>query len=135
MRKSSVAFLLLGLLALAPCPAFAHHSMASYEFFATTIEGTVQAYKYTNPHCVLVLKARGDKGGTMVWHLQGDAPAIADRGGFGPTTFRPGDRLKLQVQRLKNGKPGGFWSFRMVIKQNGHDFAGHQCITSRDGCN
>jgi Family of unknown function (DUF6152) len=135
MSRSLAAFLLLGILAFAPRPAIAHHSMSSFEFFATTIEGTVQAYKYTNPHCILVLKVRGQNGGTVVWHLEGDAPALADRAGFGPNTFRRGDRLKLQVQRLKNGKPGGFWSFRMVIMHNGREFAGHQCISSRDGCN
>jgi hypothetical protein len=120
--------------ALTVWPVFAHHSMAPYEFFASTIEGTVQDYKYINPHCILVLQVRGEKGATTVWHLEGDAPAIADRGGFGPDTLHRGDRLQLQVQRLKNGKPGGFWSFRMIIMRNGREFVGHQCITSRDGC-
>ena len=88
MRRSLVAFLLLGILALAPCPASAHHSMSSYEFFATMIEGTVQAYKYTNPHCILVLKARGDKGGTVVWYSRATR-RHSDRGGFGPTPSGP----------------------------------------------
>jgi hypothetical protein len=60
---------------------------------------------------------------------------MIDRAGFGPHTFRPGDRLKLQIQRLKDGKPGGFWDIKMIIMQNGHEFVGHQCIKGNDLCN
>ena len=104
--------------------------MSEYEFLATTIEGTVQEYRYVNPHCILVIKGRGENGAPTVWHLDGDPPATVDRAGFGPNTFRPGDQLQLQIQRLKSGKPGGFWNIRMVIKQNGHEFSGHQCALS-----
>jgi hypothetical protein len=100
------------------------------QFFATTMEGTVQSFRHANPHCILVLKVAGGS----IWHFEGDAPAMVDHAGFGPDTFRPGDRLKLQVQRLKNGRPGGFWSIRMVIMKNGRPFAGHQCATARDSC-
>jgi hypothetical protein len=130
MGRAAAAFLSAGVWVFAACPAFAHHSMAAYEFFATTMEGTVQSFRHANPHCILVLKVAGGS----IWHFEGDAPAMVDHAGFGPDTFRPGDRLKLQVQRLKNGRPGGFWSIRMVIMKNGRPFAGHQCATARDSC-
>jgi hypothetical protein len=134
MSRLLAALLALGGLAFAGPPAVAHHSMAAYEFFAATMEGTVVAFKYKNPHCILVLRTRGKNGRAVTWHLLGDAPAMVDRAGFGPNTFRRGDRLKLQIQPLKNGKPGGFWSIRMVIMKNGHEFSGHQCVTARE-CN
>lgn len=135
MRPSLLAAILsLGISVFAGPSAFAHHSMAPYQFFAITLEGTVQAYKFKNPHCVLVLKTRGKNGKAVNWYLEGDAPAMVDRAGFGPNTFHRGDRLKMQVQPLKNGKPGGFWNIRMVIMKNGHEFAGHQCVTTRE-CN
>lgn len=134
MSRLLAAFLVLGVSAFASAPASAHHSIAAFEFFATTMEGAVVAYKYKNPNCILLLKVPEKNGNAVIWHLEGDAPALVDRAGFGPDTFRPGDRLKLQVQPLKNEKPGGFWSIRMVIMKNGHEFVGHQCVTNR-GCN
>ena len=134
MRGLVAALWSLALWAAAGSTAYAHHSMASYEFFSITLEGTVLQYKFTNPHCLLVVKARGEKGATVTWHLDGDAPASVARAGFGPNTFRAGDRIKLQVQPLKDGKPGGFWSFRSVITQNGHEFSGHQCVSAREMC-
>ena len=81
MSRLLAAFLSAGLLAIAGHPASAHHSMAEYEFLATTIEGTVQSFKYTNPHCILVLKTSGGEGGARVWHLEGPPPAWLDPSG------------------------------------------------------
>ncbi len=114
--------------------ALAHHSMTIFEIFSTTIEGTVQEFKYVNPHSILVIKAPGPDGGTVVWHLEGDPPATLERAGFTPKTFHPGDRLKMEIHRLRNGQPGGFWNVRMVLTQNGHEFIGHQCLTWPDHC-
>jgi len=129
MRFRVTVCLAVALCAAAAGRAFAHHSMSAYEFFATTIEGTVVEFKYVNPHALLVVKS-----GNETWHLDGDPPATIDRAGFGPNTFRAGDKIKLQVQRLKNGKPGGFWDIRMVIMHNGQAFTGHQCVLTREQC-
>jgi hypothetical protein len=134
LGKLLAAFLPAALVTVAGGPASAHHSMAPYEFFATTIEGPVQSCKYTNPHCILVLKTSGGDGGARVWHLEGDPPAMLDRAGFSRDVFQPGDRLKLQIQPLRNGKAGGFWSIRMVIMKNGREFEGHQCVSAPGGC-
>jgi hypothetical protein len=109
--------------------ALAHHSMTIFELFASTIEGTVQDFRYINPHTILVVKANG-----TVWHLEGDPPAMLARAGFGRHTFKPGDRLKLEFHRLRSGEPGGFWSIRMVLTQNSREFLGHQCLNSPDRC-
>jgi hypothetical protein len=129
MRRLLVAFLSAGLLAIAACPASAHHSMSEYEFFATTIEGTVESFRYTNPHCILVLKS-----GARVWHLEGDAPAMLDRAGVPRDVFHPGDRLRLQIQPMRNGQPGGFWNIQMVLTKNGDPFVPHECLRSPTGC-
>jgi hypothetical protein len=111
--------------------ALAHHSMTIFELFATTIEGTVQEFRFINPHTILVIRTST---GT-VWHLEGDLPAMMARSGFGRDTFHPGDHLKLEIHRLRSGQPGGFWSIRMVLTHNGREFVGHQCMNSPDRCN
>jgi hypothetical protein len=135
MTKLLAAFLAAGVLETMGGSAIAHHSMALYEIFATTIEGTVQEFRYINPHSILVVRAKGEKGGTTVWHLEGDPPATLARDGFSNDVFRSGDRLKLQIQKLRSGKPGGFWSIKTVIMKNGQEFVGHQCMTAPDRCN
>jgi Family of unknown function (DUF6152) len=53
--------------------------MAIYESFPTTIEGTVQQFKFVNPHSIIVLKGSAANDHPVVWFLEGDAPAILDR--------------------------------------------------------
>jgi hypothetical protein len=124
-----------GTLVLTGYPATAHHSMAIYETFATTIEGTVQEFKFTNPHSIILLRASGANGNGAVWYLEGDAPAMLDRDGFSKDMLRPGDRLKLSIHKLRSGQSGGLWGVREILELNGHEFSGHQCITSPDHCN
>jgi len=104
--------------------------MAIYEAFPTTLEGTVEEFKFTNPHSVIVLRANGAS-----WYLEGEAPAILDHDGYPRNLLRPGDKIKLMVHRLRSGKPGGLWSVHTILEQNGHEFVGHQCVTSPDHCN
>ena len=134
MRRLLMAILAVGAAATAPGPAFAHHSMAIYNVFADTIEGTVQEFRYVNPHSILVLQVKTRSGGTKVWHLEGEAPAALSYAGFSRNTFRRGDRLRLLVHQFRSGQAGGRWSIRTVIMRNGHEFEGHQCLSSADRC-
>jgi len=135
MRRDLRAWATVGVLLVSADPAGAHHSMAIYEAFPTTIEGTVQQFKFVNPHSIIILKGSAANGHPVVWFLEGDAPAMLDRDGFSRDTFRPGDRLKLLIHPLKSGQSGGLWGIRTVLEQNGHEFAGHQCVSSPDHCN
>ena len=135
MSRLLTASLLVAMLLVARGPAVAHHSMAVYDVFAVPIEGTVQQFRFVNPHSVIVLKVKTPKGGTVIWHLEGDPPAWLVRDGYSRDLFRPGDRLRLLVHRMRNGKPVGLWTPRMVIKKNGREFVGHQCLNSPDRCN
>jgi len=115
-------------------PAAAHHSMAMYEFAMTHLEGTVQEFKYVNPHSIIMLKVTQPNGSSAVWYLEGDAPATLTREGLSATAFQPGDRLKMDVNRLRSGQNGGYWSSRAIRELNGHEFFGHQCARSPDHC-
>jgi len=115
-------------------PAGAHHSMAMYEPALTRLEGTVQEFKYVNPHSIILLRVKGPNGSSAVWFLEGDPPAMLARSGFSAETFHPGDRLKLDVNKLKSGQNGGFWNSMHIYEHNGHEFFGHACTSSPDHC-
>ena len=74
MSRLLTASLLVAMLLVARGPAVAHHSMAVYDVFTVPIEGTVQQFRFVNPHSVIVLKVKTPKGGTVIWHLEGDRP-------------------------------------------------------------
>jgi hypothetical protein len=118
MSRLLAASLLVGLLAYAGGPAFAHHSTAIYEFAPITIQGTVVEFRYTNPHSILVLRQNGAGGHAAIWHLEGYPPAALVREGFSRNSLRPGDRIIVDIQRLRSGKPGGYWKPRTVIMLN-----------------
>jgi len=124
-RLLLAASLSVGLLAYAGGPAFAHHSTAAYEFSTTTIAGTVLEFRYINPHSILVLRQSGATGPARIWRLEGYPPAAMVREGFSRNSLRPGDRIILQIQRLRSGKAGGYWKPTTVIIQNRHQFLGH----------
>jgi hypothetical protein len=134
VRKILTAWAAAAVLATMTETAAAHHSMSIYEFLSTTIEGTVQQFKYINPHSILVLKVTGKDGTPAIWYLEGDAPAMLDRDGFSTDMFHAGDRLKLGIHRLRSGQNGGLWSVREVLEQNGHEFIGHECVVSPNSC-
>jgi hypothetical protein len=127
------ALALAGALAFAPRAAPAHQSMSIYEFLPTTIEGTVAEFRFVNPHSILLLKVSGANGATTTWYLEGDAPAMLDRDGFSKDTFHPGDRLRLDIHKLRSGQNGGLWGIRTILQLNGHEFVGHQCVNTPGG--
>ena len=118
----------------APGRADAHHSMAMYEFALTHLEGTVQDFKYVNPHSIILLKVTAPNGTSAVWFLEGDPPATLAREGLSATAFRQGDRMKLDVNRLRSGQDGGYWSSRTIYEINGREFFGSQCARAPDHC-
>ena len=134
MSRLRAAFLSAGLLAIAGGAALAHHSTSVFELFASTVEGTVEEFRFVNPHTILILKTTEANGSSKVWHLESDPPAMLARDGFTRDTFKPGDRLKMEIHPLRNGQAGGFWNIRMVLAKNGQEFVGHQCLSSPDRC-
>ncbi len=91
--------------------AMAHHSFAMFDQeHPIELVGTVQEFKYTNPHSYLLLEVKGADGSTTIWNLEGRAPSMLSRDGWNSTTLKPGDEIILTVQPLRSGAPGGSWN-------------------------
>jgi len=73
----------LGLLFLV-AGAFAHHSAAEFDFEhpPTTITGTVTQFEFINPHIVIHLDVKNDKGETEDWTTFGSPPNALIRIGW-----------------------------------------------------
>ena len=88
----------------------ARRHAAAAAFANGDVVGTVQEFKYTNPHSYLLLEVKAADGSTAVWNLEGRAPSLLTRDGWTSTTLKPGDEIIIMVNPLRSGAPGGSWN-------------------------
>jgi hypothetical protein len=111
MKRQLAALLASGAFIASSGTPMAHHSFAMFDQ-ENPIElvGTVQEFKYTNPHSYLLLEVKGPDGSTTVWNLEGRAPSLMARDGWTSGTLQPGDEIILTINPLRSGAPGGSWN-------------------------
>ncbi|HEY6454699.1 MAG TPA: DUF6152 family protein [Steroidobacteraceae bacterium] len=89
----------------APCAA--HHSYAMFDLTRSiTLRGTVKELQWTNPHCFLQVLVQAQST-TAEWSLEMGSPATMYRHGLRPGSFKPGDKLTVVINPLKDGTNGG----------------------------
>ncbi|WP_054529425.1 DUF6152 family protein [Erythrobacter sp. SG61-1L] len=95
-------------MAFGTVPAQAHHSMAMFDQAkVVTVTGTVKEFQWTNPHCYIQLMVKDTKGISKEWSMEMGAPMYLYANGWRPKSVKPGDTLKISVNPLRNGDPGG----------------------------
>jgi hypothetical protein len=88
-------------------PACAHHSNSMFDHDTTvTLTGTVKDFQFTNPHCWIQLLVKTD-GDPVEWSIEMGAPAHLLRSGWKPHTLRPGDKITVIINPLRDGGKGG----------------------------
>ena len=98
---------LLGLTVAAPA-AQAHHSFAMFDRTReVTVNGTVREFQWSNPHAYIQLTSRNAAGETVEWSLEMGSPMYLYARGWRPRTLRPGTQVRIRINPLRNGSPGG----------------------------
>lgn len=97
---------LSSLTAISPC--FAHHSQAMFDERTVMLSGTVKEFQFTNPHCYIQLLVPTG-GADEEWSIELGAPAHLIRGGWKPKTLKPGDKIVVVLNPLKDGNKGGHY--------------------------
>ena len=90
-------------------PVFAHHSYAMFDLHQeVTLEGTVRAFQWTNPHIWIDIAVM-DKvtGRTVNWSIEGKGPVELVRDGWRRDSVKPGDKVNMVIHPLKKGSNGG----------------------------
>jgi len=114
------ACLTLAASAMMAGPAAAHHSFSMFDFDKPTeLEGTVQEFRYTNPHTMLLLRVKGKEGGTVTWSLEGMGPSALERDGWTRGSLKPGDQIKVTMWPLQSGAAGGVWYPKWIQFRDG----------------
>lgn len=98
-------------------PAAAHHSFAMFDFNNTmTVKGTVKEFRWTNPHVALLVELEPKPGAAPeVWSMELTSPGNLTRGGWSRHSFKPGDKIELEFNPLRDGKHGGAFRKATVL--------------------
>ena len=102
------AMTLLGAAACAPAEmALAHHSFAMFDQSKqVSIVGTVKDFQWTNPHVFIeVIDSAG-----VVWSVELNSPNNLIRQGWKRTAMKPGDKVTVLINPLKDGSKGGLFN-------------------------
>ena len=93
-------------------PVCAHHSQAMFDADKKlTLSGTVKEFQFSNPHCYiqLLVPTETNQGGSDEWSIELGAPAHLLRGGWKPKTLKPGDKITVIINPLRDGAKGGHY--------------------------
>jgi hypothetical protein len=85
-------------------PLSAHHGTAEYDNTKTiSMQGTVTALQYLNPHALILFTVKDDKGQTAEWTAELQSPNLLSRRGWSRSTLKPGDQVIITGRPVKNG--------------------------------
>ena len=105
------------LLPLTAGGAAAHHSFAMFDRSReVTVTGTVREFQWSNPHAYIQLTARNGDGEAVEWSLEMGSPMYLYARGWRPRTLRAGQQVRVKLNPLRNGNPGG-----VVLEVTGMD--------------
>jgi len=86
-------------------PLQAHHGETNYDTEKTvSIKGTVSEFQFINPHTLIFLDVKNEKGQMERWNCEARSPGMLVRvGGWAKDTLKPGDIITAVGFRAKNG--------------------------------
>ena len=110
MSRRTQAAVVLGVLAVIPARALAHHSAAMFDEKKTiTVEGEVKEFQFTNPHSWLLVDVKGADGKVTTWGFEAEGPSSMTRAGIRLKDFTPGTAVTITGRPMKDGRPAALW--------------------------
>jgi hypothetical protein len=90
-------------------PALAHHSFSMFDQEkVVALTGTVKELEWTNPHCWLrVMVEDPTTHQARQWSIEMASTGQQSRIGWTPTIVKPGDKVAIEINPLKDGTRGG----------------------------
>src|SRR3979411_1465993 len=89
--------------------ALAHHSaIAEYDLEKPVkVSGTVTKVEWSNPHIWFYVDVKNADGTVTNWGSSGGAPGVLQRRGISRSSMKPGDVVKVEGFRAKDGSSNG----------------------------
>jgi hypothetical protein len=130
MRRNAMCSLVLaaGVFLIASSIS-AHHGVAHYDMKKTiALTGTITAFDWGNPHCLVHMDVMDDTGHFRHWTLEMSSTSAMSRRGWVKATLKRGDQVIVETHPAQNGTPLGITSspdFALKFVVNGRE------VTSR----
>ena len=87
---------------------FSHHSTAMFNYEKLVVlKGTIKEVQWINPHVLIWVNGTIDDEETQAWVIELTAPGNLTRAGWTKRTFKPGDKVSININPLRDGKPAG----------------------------
>ena len=130
MRRNAMCSLVLAAgVFLVASSISAHHGVAHYDMKKTVVlTGTITAFDWGNPHCLVHLDVMDDTGNFRHWTLEMSSTSAMSRRGWVKATLKRGDQVIVETHPAQNGTPLGITSspdFALKFVVNGRE------VTSR----
>jgi hypothetical protein len=85
-------------------PVLAHHGSSAYDSAnPLTLKGTVKEFLFIQPHPLIALEVKDDKGTVAEWSIEMTAPNHLVRYGWSGKKLKPGDEITVTGNPAKNG--------------------------------
>ena len=83
---------------------FAHHGTSAYDTTKLiAVKGTVSDFQFNNPHVMISVDAKDDKGKVETWVSEANSPNVLTRHGWDRDIIKKGDQITVFGYRPKNG--------------------------------
>lgn len=93
---------------LASDPATAHHSYAMFDKDKEdSSSALVRTWEFTSPHATLWVYINDAEGKPRLWALEAPGPSALVRSGWDKNTVKPGDKVTVVINPLRDGRNGG----------------------------
>jgi Family of unknown function (DUF6152) len=130
MRRNAMCSLVLAAgVFLVASSISAHHGVAHYDMKKTiALTGTITAFDWGNPHCLVHMDVMDDTGHFRHWTLEMSSTSAMSRRGWAKDTLKRGDQVIVETHPAQNGTPLGITSspdFALKFVVNGRE------VTSR----
>jgi hypothetical protein len=99
-------------------PVLAHHGTAAYdEVNPITLKGIVTEFLWANPHSLIKIDVKGEKGNVVHWVAETFGPGKLARDGWTRNIVKPGDEVTVTVSPAKDGTLEGL--LRVLVLPDG----------------
>ena len=109
MKLNAMLGVMAALLAVISSPAHSHHSFAVFDLSKTVVfKGTLKDLQWTNPHVLIWVETDPSAGkAAETWTAELTSPGNLTRLGWTKRSLKPGDRVEVVVNPLRDGSHGG----------------------------
>ena len=130
LHKVLAVLSVMAVLLIVSRPMSAHHSDSMYdEEHFVSLTGTVNRFEFVNPHVLIHLDVKDDKGNIVTWTTLGGPPNRMSKGsGWTSKTFKQGEELTILGFPFRDGRPGML--FQKILRADGEEVRISETVTN-----